>query len=677
MRSAGPVRAALAAGALCAALAGAAEPRAPDWLGKEFGYVARNESLRSLLYDFGTSLDIPVTVSGRISAIADDEVPVGPAEQFLAEVHRRFGVIWVYDGAMLYLYDETEAVTKTVAFPSAGRDAFEATVATAGIRGAPLSWVVLPGEDAMQLAGPPRFVEWAAEAALSGAFAAQDRTLGGGRLAIRIFAVEHAHVGGAATGTDGTPAAVGVAEMVAKLMNVAHTSGIGVSGGPASTVTAKLRGTGVVGDAEAPGADTPAVGGRRAAADAAFVVGDTRQNAVVVRDLETRMPTYERLIAALDSPVDQVEITVSVLDIDASAADELRFSIGAEAVRLDAGASAGPTFELSEGLFDADGLALQVRALLSAGKSRILTRPSVTTLDNHEASFRNNRTFYVRLGGNDAEAVDLAPVSYGWVVRIRPHVVRDGAARRVRLGIHIEDGSRGGAELAVTGVPEVSQNVIQTQAVVGEGKSLLIGGYTVREEVRFRQRIPLLGRVPVLGRLLSARIDRDQQVSRYFLITPRILPAEIAYEINTGFEDAAPEEPVKPVPAAASEARAGARPGAWSGLDAHPAHHHAVQVIALSSAERLDEFVAAHGLDHMTRVERPGVAAGGFVLVEGVYADRAAALEAAARLSGDPRLGTPYVRRVGTLKPRAVAATPSAPIRAPRTDLRVQPRSPQ
>ena len=187
-------------------------------------------------------------------------------------------------------------------------------------------------------------------------------------------------------------------------------------------------------------------------------------------------------------------------------------------------------------MWDVDGIAMRVRALRNSGKSRILTRPSITTLDNHEASFQNNRTFYVRLGGNDAESVDLAPVSYGWVVRIRPHVIYDGDEKRVQLAIHIEDGNRGGADLAVTGVPEVSQNVIQTQAVVPEGSSLLIGGYTVREQTRFQQRVPVLGRVPLLGWLFSTKVDRDQTVARYFLITPRILPATISYEINTGFE---------------------------------------------------------------------------------------------------------------------------------------------
>ena len=492
---------------LCWAQQEGADTAGPlDWLNEPYGYLANNESLRSLLYEFGTALGVPVIVSTRISVIANDEIPLMPAEDFLAEVHSRFGLIWVYDGTTLYLYDGTETATETVEFPFARRDLFTSALDTVNMRGVPLNWIFLPGENALQLSGPPRFVEWGRE--IAGEIAARhpgENLLAGEdrNYVIRVFEVEYGYVDQMANNASGGKAPiVGLAEMVAKLMNVAHATGVGGSRpvpGASAPVT-KLRGSGVI-----PGEDSQApeqaaasnVVGVRGVGEEAFVIGDPRLNAVVVRDLETRMPAYERLIAELDSPVDQIEITISVLDIDASAAEELRFELDSDSFQLNAGAGqGGSSIYYSENMWDVEGIALRIRALRNSGKSRILTRPSVTTLDNHEASFRNNRTFYVRLGGNDAEAVDLAPVSYGWVVRIRPHVIYDSDETRVQLAIHIEDGNRGGADLAVTGVPEVAQNVIQTQAVVQEGSSLLIGGYTVREQTRFDQRIPLLGQIP-------------------------------------------------------------------------------------------------------------------------------------------------------------------------------------
>ena len=593
-----PVRAALVALALhqlpCWAQTDAGAPQSSSaWLGEPYGYVANQESLRSLLYDFGTTLGVPVIVSTKISAIADDKIPVMSAEDFLAEVHTRFGVVWIFDGATLYLYDRSEAVEETLDFPFTLRDDFNAALNAAGIHGVPLNLLFVPAEDSLQISGPPRFVEWGKEAAAALIARMPEETIvqtpsdvpspvAAPDYAIRIFEVRYGYVDVMANNASGGKAPiVSLAELVAKLMNVAHVSGIrGVNRGVGAGLP-KLKGTGVLADDSSEGptpALLPGVVGTRGDGHEAFVIGDPRLNAVIVRDTRERIPAYERLLKELDSPVDQIEITVSVLDIDASAAEELRFELESDSLQLNAGANSGSTIAFSTNLWDIDGIALRVRALRNSGKSRILTRPSVTTLDNHEASFQNNRTFYVRLGGSAAESVDLAPVSYGWVVRIRPHVIYDGDDKRIQLAIHIEDGNRGAANLAVAGVPEVSQNVIQTQAVVPEGSSLLIGGYTVREQTRFEQRVPGLGRIPVLGRLFSAKVDRDQSVARYFLITPRILPATVSYTINTGFEGEplADVNAVRAVQAGAARGRMGA---------AHPLHLGMDKVDAIRAAQ--------------------------------------------------------------------------------------------
>ena len=522
----------------------------PDWMATRYGYVANSESLRALLYDFGTGIDIPVVVSANIDVVVNDNVAVTTAEEFLAELHTRHGLTWIFDGTTLYLYDGAESVRRTVDFPFSRRDAFKTSIEAAEIRGVPLNWVFLPAENQLQLSGPPRFVEWGSDVAGS---LAEGASGWGSRLTpeedleyvVRIFPVEYGYVEEFADNTDsGRGRVVNLAEMIAKLMNVSHVADvIGIAAGrDAAGFPSKLRGTGIIPentDPERGRLPAPSrVTGARGEGQEAFVIGDPRLNAIVVRDRSYRMPIYERLIRELDSPLDQIELGVSVLDIDTSAAEELGFDLQTDSLRIDPLAgSGGNTVHFARNQWDIDGLALRVRALKNAGKSRVLTRPSVTTLDNHEASFHNNRTFYVRLGGNDAESVDLAPVSYGWVIRIRPHIVYEGEHRKVHLAIHIEDGARGASDLSVTGVPEISQNLIQTQAVVREGKSLLIGGYTVREQSRFEQRIPMLGRIPIMGRLFSTRTDLDKSLARYFLIVPRILPSEISYEINSGFED--------------------------------------------------------------------------------------------------------------------------------------------
>ena len=535
----------------------------PEWISERYGYIANNESLRSLLFGFGVAVDVPVVVSDEINLVVDGSVPIRPAGEFLNYLNAEFQVIWVFDGTTLFFYDVQELVTESIPLPFSQRASFEATLETIGVFGRPLQWTFLPAANLLQISGPPRYVDLVKE--ISGNLEevgflapppAVDSPVTAWRsvaaldeeFAIRIFRIEYGYVDSAANHAAGAKApVVNLAEMIAQLMNVSHASSASPAQRSLGTVP-KLKGEGLIQDGddgeESGGEATngPDAIGLRASGREAFVIGDPRLNAVIVRDLKHRMPTYERLIAELDVPVDQIEIAVSVLDIDSSEAEEWRFSLETEdALLTNSPGESGNNLVFSRNQLDIDGVAVRLRALRESGRSRLLTQPSIVTLDNQEASFQNNRTFYVRLGGERSESVDLAPVSYGWVVRIRPHIIyqADGSGNRsIQLAVHLEDGARGGAALAVTGVPEVAQNLIQTQAVIREGNSLLVGGYTVREQTRFNQRLPVVGRIPLVGRLFSSRNDREKTVARYFLITPRVLPATIHHELDPGFDGA-------------------------------------------------------------------------------------------------------------------------------------------
>jgi type III secretion protein C len=57
--------------------------------------------------------------------------------------------------------------------------------------------------------------------------------------------------------------------------------------------------------------------------DQGFVQADTRQNAIVVRDREEKMPYYQGIINLLDVPVGLVEIKATIMDIDRNNIEDL------------------------------------------------------------------------------------------------------------------------------------------------------------------------------------------------------------------------------------------------------------------------------------------------------------------------------------------------------------------
>jgi type III secretion protein C len=290
-------------------------------------------------------------------------------------------------------------------------------------------------------------------------------------------------------------------------------------------------------------APTTAVDGHQVRIEA-----DSRLNAVIVRDLAERLPRYEQLIAALDVEPQSLEIEATIIDVNT---DKLR-ELGVDWRWNNAGNSAGFGGALpvvgaggvaSIVLGSANQFIARIRALQNEGAARVVSSPQVVTLSNVEAVFDNTSTFFVRVAGR--EEVDLFNVSAGTSLRVTPHVFRDQEQTRIKLLVNVEDGSLSGRQ--VDQIPIVERSSINTQALIVEGESLLIGGMTREVSTANVDKVPGLGDVPVLGNAFKNRTNSSARIERMFLITPRLASSRPA-QANTALRPAIPPVAAAPAP---------------------------------------------------------------------------------------------------------------------------------
>jgi type III secretion protein C len=268
---------------------------------------------------------------------------------------------------------------------------------------------------------------------------------------------------------------------------------------------------------------------------------DSRLNALIVQDVPERLPVYEKLIAMLDVPTALIEIEALIIDINAQRLEELgiawggrsggvAFGFGNPSTALASGAlslvSGGKTVTPATVSVDTGNyLVARIRALESKGDAQIQSRPSILTVDNVGALIDLSETFYIRTAGERVATV--TPVTVGTTLRVTPRVVEQGAGqgRVVKLVVDIEDGAI--QDRTVDTLPTVRRSVVNTQALVNEDATLLIGGYRTDQKVSNNERVPVLGAIPLLGALFNTRTADVQQRERLFMIRPRIvtLPA--------------------------------------------------------------------------------------------------------------------------------------------------------
>jgi len=255
---------------------------------------------------------------------------------------------------------------------------------------------------------------------------------------------------------------------------------------------------------------------------------DPRLNAIVIRDTPARLDAYGALIKALDVEPQLVEIEAQIIDVDIEQAAQRGFSLdfqdrsGRTSITLSPGppglTAPGQGGVLSTVIRAGGNLSLTLKALETSGVARVTSRPAVLTLSDVEAVFGDSQTFFVPVAGSLNS--DLFNVTAGTTLRVMPHVLRDGGPARIRMLVSIDDGKVGDRNVA--NIPVVDNAELNTQAMIEEGQSLLVGGMVVQSDRRVAGKVPLLGDLPLLRSLFRSSDRSTSRVERLFLITPRL-----------------------------------------------------------------------------------------------------------------------------------------------------------
>lgn len=265
----------------------------------------------------------------------------------------------------------------------------------------------------------------------------------------------------------------------------------------------------------------------------AMITADVRRNAVVIRDIRANMPLYEAAIRKLDVPVRVVEISAAIVDLQLGAGRTLglntfgvntgSFSIGGSATNaIVTGATVAPQSPPNlgiSGVFGTTAVTTQINFLASEHKAKILSRPTILTLDNFGAMINHQETFYVNSVGQYVS--NLYNVSTGLNLQVVPHITLSHGENRIYLQVQIQDGKS--IPQGAGGIPTVEQSSLTTQSVVKEDQSLLIGGIYKKVTGKDASGYPWLYKLPVVSFLFGVKDSAKNMVESVFLITPRII----------------------------------------------------------------------------------------------------------------------------------------------------------
>ena len=161
-------------------------------------------------------------------------------------------------------------------------------------------------------------------------------------------------------------------------------------------------------------------------------------------------------------------------------------------------------------------LKLELEALESLGLNKILSSPSVFTLNNQEATITQGDQIPYQTTSDGTTTTEFKEAALS--LTVTPSIIGDG---NVLLDIQVNNDAP--KTIAGADEPGISTNEITTKLLVSDGDIVVIGGIKKNTINDTRTRTPGLSKVPVVGNLFKSKNKTDELKELLIFIAPRVI----------------------------------------------------------------------------------------------------------------------------------------------------------
>jgi len=184
----------------------------------------------------------------------------------------------------------------------------------------------------------------------------------------------------------------------------------------------------------------------------------------------------------------------------------------------------------------------RIAALVQANKAEILSRPSVITLDNRQATIRVGTDIPVATSKDAGSGNDTSRVAFsfqyiptGILLNVRPRISDDLQEISMLIDATVSATVPGAdlqvldpsTKIALASAPTISTRRVQTYARIRDNQPLIIGGLFSRNQINSSDRVPGLGEIPIVGALFGHTSGQDDRREVIIVLTPSVVTENI------------------------------------------------------------------------------------------------------------------------------------------------------
>lgn len=292
---------------------------------------------------------------------------------------------------------------------------------------------------------------------------------------------------------------------------------------------------------------------------------DARTNTIWIQDTGTKIEEVRELIKQLDIPVKQVLIEARIVEVTKDFSQDIGIRWGVSRPTHLSGTLEGAN-ELARGTAPANvvplerrlnldlaaapltgatpasvGIALaklndnilldlELSALESEGRAELISSPRLITTNQQAAVIESGEEIpYQEATSSGATAVAFKKAVLS--LKVTPQITPDG---KILMDLQINQDTP--SPQTFLGVPAIITKEIQTNVLVNNGQTIVLGGIYKQDKNKVINRIPFFGELPVVGILFSNRQITLKNEELLIFITPRIITNALSITTIEGRE---------------------------------------------------------------------------------------------------------------------------------------------
>jgi general secretion pathway protein D len=197
----------------------------------------------------------------------------------------------------------------------------------------------------------------------------------------------------------------------------------------------------------------------------------------------------------------------------------------------------------------AQDFTVTLHAIATAGKAKILSRPSIVARNNQPASITvGQRVPLITSVRYDTFGNAINGITYtdvGIILRVTPYITSDGLVQMILSpetsavsptgGTTISSGP-GGLNPVVA--PYIDQRTADTVVVTPSGQTVIIGGLIYDQKAEAESKVPFIGDIPILGNFFKRKVKTEDKKELLIFLTPQVIAAPTEFAALSNKEKA-------------------------------------------------------------------------------------------------------------------------------------------